>query len=168
MGNTERNAEIRRLFEVEGWDRDAIIRKYGISARTLRRILNVDVQIRPADVEKILTVIETKESHKYSLYKENEFIKSSDDLMEFEEILGVKLAGGRLNWIHERLNTSSEAMIAGYTIKLGSKTKEAKKEATLESLNERVDVLEKTLREIMENTTDRDIINVIKRNLGGR
>jgi len=167
MGNAERNAEIRRFFEIEGWDRDAIIRKYGISARTLRRILNVDVQIRPADVEKILTVIETKEAHKFSLYKENEFIKSANDLMEFEEPMG-KLNAGKLNWIQERLNTSSEAMMSGYTIKLGSKTKEAKKEATLESLNDRVNLLEKTLREVMENTTDRDIMNVIKRNLGGK
>jgi hypothetical protein len=160
----KRNEEIRKLFTIDGWTRRALMEKYDISDRQLRRILNVDETGHKSDISDIIKEIKTKENHKFSLYYSGEFVNSSDLLLDFEPQIGT-LSPGKISWIEERLASGVNPIMKDYEIRLGGQAKESNKEATLESLQNKINVLEGTLRAIMENSSDRELINIIKKNL---
>ena len=48
MSSKDRNEQIRKLYEIDGWTQDAIASKFNVSVRQVRRILKeneVDVQV---------------------------------------------------------------------------------------------------------------------------
>jgi transcriptional regulator with XRE-family HTH domain len=171
MSSKDRNAEIRKLYEIDGWTQETIALKFGISTRQVRRILKVDITGHKVDIplekieKQILTINYDKvEVPKYGLFKDGKLIESSNDLTSFEDKVG-KLSIGKLNWLNERLETNSNTILGDYEVKLSKNAKEDKESQTLESALKRIDTLEKTLIEIMQNTTDNAIINTIKKNL---
>lgn len=169
MNSKERNEQIRKLYEIDGWTQETIASKFGISVRQIRRILKVDVQV-DALVKKLEKKIETinytnDEIFKYALFNGKDMINTSNDLKDFESNMGVQLSPGRLNWINQRLEESDSAIMNGFEIKLSKSVKDEKESLTLESLQKRVNKLESIFREIMETTHDYDVINIIKKNL---
>lgn len=157
MGNKSRNQEIQRLFNIEGWTRRALLQKYDISERTLRRILNEpDETGRPPVKEEI-------EIFKFSLYNsEGVLIASSNSYDDFEEYIGP-VSNGLSNWINETLTNYGQATIKEHTLKLADEALTANKDRQIEILQEKVKNLELTLKDIMNSTTDHAITNSIKK-----
>jgi hypothetical protein len=170
MSKHDRNESIRKLYEIDGWSQDTIASKYNISVRQVRRILKVDEEKSPVDAlenleKKIQTInYEGISVPKYALFKGPDLVMSSDNLNDFNEAIGVELSAGRISWIQQRLDESGVATMNGFNIKLSKSEKENKESLTLESLQKRVEKLEQTFIEIMQNTTDHELIRIIKKN----
>ena len=160
MDRQERNIDIKILYEINGWTHEEISAKHGISLRQIRRILKTNDGGRPVDVSPIV-----EDTDKFSLYKDDVFVESNNDLKSFETTMVYELTDKKLNWITERLDKAGTALINGYEIRLGAQAQEAYKEATIESLEARINSLESIFRDIVAKSTDVQLVQIIQKKL---
>ena len=100
---------------------------------------------------------------KYALFQGVDMLATSDDIKDFEELIGVPLTNGRINWINQKLNESDSASMNGFDIKLSKVEKESKETVTIETLQKRVNDLENALRLVVQNSRDTELIKDIKK-----
>jgi DNA-binding transcriptional regulator LsrR (DeoR family) len=154
MSKDTRNEEIVNMFN-DGAKQKVIAEKYGVSVRTVRRIVNENTETQQISQNESGRPVDVSIKKKYSLIKDSTLIDESDDYLDFEDKLG-KLSRGKLNFIEERLSQGMIPKISGYEIILNDISDTVEK--TKEQLEQEIKDLKYVLNEIVGVLSDKDIM----------
>jgi hypothetical protein len=153
MKKDTRNEEILQMNN-DGVKQKLIAEKYDISIRTVQRI------VKESEPVQELKLDVARQNDKYSVVLDDKVISTSNDILDFQDIVGVKFSSGRLNHINERLNSGETPIINGYEIHLNDI--QEKVEKTKHELEQDIKDLKCVLSSLIQDLDDRNMIGHYK------